>query len=222
MATFLLIHGQWHDGASWDPVAGLLRTLGHTVLAPDLPFDAPAATYEDRARPALELAATAGDDLVVVGHSMASAEAAIVAARRSPSLLVYLCPRFGGFPVPDDAPPIFRDGFPFPPRDEQDRGVWDPDTAVTVMYPRLVPDVARALAASLRPGASPVGDYPLNEQPDVPTALVYTTDDEFFTPEWERFVAREMLGVEPIEIPGGHFPMAEDSRALAELLDRLA
>ena len=67
-----------------------------------------------------------------------------------------------------------------------------------------------------------MGDYPLAAQPDVRTALVYAIDDEFFTPEWERFVAREILGVEPIEIPGGHFPMAEDPRALAELLDGLA
>ena len=35
-------------------------------------------------------------------------------------------------------------------------------------------------------------------------------------------MARELLGVEPIEIPGGHFPMLEDPEALAELLDRLA
>ena len=62
MATFLLIHGQWHDGESWEPVAGLLRARGHATLAPDLPFDDPAAGYEDRARPALELAAAAGDD----------------------------------------------------------------------------------------------------------------------------------------------------------------
>ena len=47
-------------------------------------------------------------------------------------------------------------------------------------------------------------------------------EDEFFTPEWERFVAREMLGVEPIEIPGGHFPMAEDPDRLAGVLDRLS
>jgi pimeloyl-ACP methyl ester carboxylesterase len=56
----------------------------------------------------------------------------------------------------------------------------------------------------------------------VPTALIYATDDEFFAPEWERFVARDVLGVEPIEISGGHFPMLEHPDALAELLHRLA
>jgi pimeloyl-ACP methyl ester carboxylesterase len=56
----------------------------------------------------------------------------------------------------------------------------------------------------------------------VATVLIYATDDEFFEPVWERFAAREVLGVEPIEIPGGHFPMLEDPDSLAELLDRLA
>ena len=50
-------------------------------------------------------------------------------------------------------------------------------------------------------------------------ALVYASDDEFFEPEWERFMARELLGIEPIEIPGGHFPMAEDPEGLADLLE---
>jgi pimeloyl-ACP methyl ester carboxylesterase len=56
----------------------------------------------------------------------------------------------------------------------------------------------------------------------VPTALIYTTDDEFFTPEWERFVAEQLLGVAPIELPGGHFPMLEDPDLLADVFARLA
>jgi pimeloyl-ACP methyl ester carboxylesterase len=63
---------------------------------------------------------------------------------------------------------------------------------------------------------------PLAQHPDAATTLIYTSDDEFFTPEWERFVARELLAIEPIEIPGGHFPMIEDPDALAQLLDSLA
>ena len=49
--------------------------------------------------------------------------------------------------------------------------------------------------------------------PDVPIELIYTVEDEFFTPEWERFAARELLHVEPIEMEGGHFPMAERPRS---------
>ncbi len=62
----------------------------------------------------------------------------------------------------------------------------------------------------------------MHEHPDVPTALIYATDDEIFEPAFERFVAHELLGIDPIEVPGGHFQMAEDPDRLAGLLDRLA
>jgi pimeloyl-ACP methyl ester carboxylesterase len=35
-------------------------------------------------------------------------------------------------------------------------------------------------------------------------------------------MARELLGIEPIELPGGHFPMLEDPEGLAELLVSVA
>ncbi|MCC6941841.1 MAG: alpha/beta hydrolase [Novosphingobium sp.] len=37
MAGFVLIHGSWHGGWCFDPVAQLLRERGHTVVAPTLP-----------------------------------------------------------------------------------------------------------------------------------------------------------------------------------------
>jgi pimeloyl-ACP methyl ester carboxylesterase len=221
LATFCLIHGNWHDGSCWEPAAERLRAHGHDVHAPDMPFDDPHADYTERARPAVE-AIDGVEDPIIVGHSVGSAEAALVAATCRAALLVYVCPRFGSFAAPTDAPQVFRSGFPFPPKDSAGRMVWDPEAAIAAMYPRLEPALQQQLAAHLRPGAGAVGDYPLREHPDVTTELVYTTDDEFFTPEWERFVARELLQVEPIELPGGHFPMLEDPKGVADLLDRLA
>lgn len=90
------------------------------------------------------------------------------------------------------------------------------------MYPRLPYEIARAAAARLRPASPAAGGYPLDAHPDVPTVLIYATEDEFLEPEWERFMARELLGVEPIEFAGGHFPMLEDPAGLADLLDRIA
>ena len=130
--------------------------------------------------------------------------------------------RFGQFPPPEGAPRTFREGFPFPPRNDDGAMVWDTESAVDAMYSRLPPETARALAGRLRPSLPPAGSFPLPGHPGVPTVLVYATDDEFFEPEWERFMARELLGIEPIEIPGGHFPMVEDPESLANLLDRLA
>jgi pimeloyl-ACP methyl ester carboxylesterase len=220
--TFCLIHGNWHDSSCWAPLAESLRARGHEVLAPDLPFDDATASYEERARPAVEAVAAAEQPIVVVGHSVGSAEATLVAAERRVALLVYLCPRFGSFAAPSGAPAVFREGFPFPAKDAEGRMVWEPEAALAAMYPRLPGETARRLASRLRPGAAAAGAYPLTEHPDVATALIYTSDDEFFTPEWERFVARELLAIEPIELPGGHFPMIEGPDALAQLLDSLA
>jgi pimeloyl-ACP methyl ester carboxylesterase len=74
----------------------------------------------------------------------------------------------------------------------------------------------------LRPMAMPRGEYPLRDHPEVRTVLVYAAEDEFFDPAFERFVAEEVLNIEPIELQSGHFPMVEDPSAVARLLDRLA
>jgi pimeloyl-ACP methyl ester carboxylesterase len=222
VAVFCLLHGLWHDSSSWDLLAPRLRARGHDVVAPELPFDRPGRSYEQRAQPALDAVKAASNELVVVGHSVASAEAGLVAESCRAGLLVYLCPRLGEYLAPAGAPPVFREGFPFPARREDGAMVWDPSAAITAMYPRLDAATAADLAARLRPGASSVGSYPLAAPPDVPIALIYTIEDEFFPPEWERFVARELLHVEPIEMQGGHFPMVERPDELADILDRLA
>ena len=191
-------------------------------MAPDLPVEDGETTWEDRVRPALVDLESASGSVVVVGHSAASGYAAIVAERAPAQLLVYLCPRLAEFDHPSGEPRVFRETLTFPPRREDGAIVWESEDAMRQMYPRLEPETARALAARLRPTAPPAGEFPLELPPDLPTALLYAADDEFFEPSYERFVARKLLGVEPIEIPGGHFPMAEDPERLAEVLDRLA
>lgn len=222
LATFCLIHGAWHDGSSWGPLVPYLQDLGHDAVAPDLPYHDPAAGFEERVQPALEALDGVDGDIVVVGHSLGSGYAPLVAVAHPGSRLVHLCPRLGPFAPPPGTPRPFRNGFPFPPARPDGMSVWEPEAAVAALYPRLPPATARSLAQRLRPLAPPAGDFPLPGHPDVPTVLVYAADDECFEPAFERFMARELLGIEPIEIPGGHFPMIEGPEALADLLDRLA
>lgn len=222
MATFCLLHGNWHDGSCWDRLAPALQQRGHEVVAPDLPVEDADTDWDDRVRPALVGLEGANRPMVVVGHSAASGYAAIVAERAPAQLLIYLCPRLAEFDHPPGEPRVFRETLSFPPRRDDGAIVWEPENAIAQMYPRLEPETARALAARLRPTAPPAGEFPLERHPDLATALVYATDDEFFEPDYERFIARELLGIEPIEIPGGHFPMAEDPERLADVLDRVA
>ena len=222
MATFSLIHGAWHESSCWDQLVPVLEERGHRVLTPDLPLHDPGLGFEERIRPALDSLDGVDGPLVIVGHSQGTAYSCLLAVERPGSLLVYLCPRLNGFEEPAGAPDKFRQGFPFPADRPDGTSVWDADAAIAAMYPRLAPERARALAERLQPMAMPQDEYPLRAPPDNPSVLIYATEDEFFQPAWERFMARELLGVEPIEIPGGHFPMAEDPEALGDLLDRLA
>jgi pimeloyl-ACP methyl ester carboxylesterase len=224
MATFCLLHGAWHDASSWDPLMDPLRERGHDPRAPELPLHEAGSSHEDRVRPAIEAVEDVSEPVVVVGHSQSSSLGPLVAAGRPAALIVHLCPRRLG-PVeeaPPGAPRPFRETLPMPQLGEDGTSSWDPETAVTAMYPRLPAESARALAGRLRPMAMPADDYPLASHPDVPTALIYAANDEFFEPDWERFMARELLGVEPIELPTGHFPMVEDPERLADVLDGLA
>jgi pimeloyl-ACP methyl ester carboxylesterase len=192
------------------------------VKAPDLPLHDPASGYDDRVRPALEALEDVAGPVIVVGHSQSSALGPLVAVARPTALVVHLCPRLGPFEPPPGGPRPFRQGVPMPQTREDGTSAWEVEAAIEGMYPRLPPATARALTERLRPMAMPPGDYPLSSHPDVPTALIYAAEDEFFDPDWERFMARELLGVEPVELPGGHFCMVEDPDGLAEVLDRLA
>jgi len=222
VATFCLIHGAWHDPSCWDALIPRLEGHGHEAVAPELPLHDPAAGYDERIRPALEALEGVGGQVVVVGHSQGTAYSSLIAAARPISLLVYLCPRLGAFEEPPGAPARFRAGVPFPADRTDGTSVWEPETAIAAMYRRLPPETAHALAQHLRPMAPPPGRYRLRSHPAVATELIYGADDELFEPAWERFMARELLGVNPIEIPGGHFPMVEDPGALGDLLTRLA
>jgi pimeloyl-ACP methyl ester carboxylesterase len=117
---------------------------------------------------------------------------------------------------------MFRQGVPFPETSSDGTSVWDEEVAIEALYRRVPPPRANMLAGRLRPMAMPREDYPLDAPPGNRTVLIYAAEDELFEPAWERFMARELLGVDPIEISGGHLPMVEDPGALADLLDRLA
>jgi pimeloyl-ACP methyl ester carboxylesterase len=222
MATFCLIHGAWHEPSCWDELTPRLIERGHQVVIPDLPLQDPAAGFDERIRPALEAITEVDDPVVIVGHSQGTSYSCLVAAANPDALLVHLCPRLGGFEPPPGAPDPFQEGIPWPEGRSDGTTAWDEETALEFMYVRVPQPRANMLAGRLRPMAMPQADYPLDAPPGNRTVLIYTAEDGFFRPDFERFMARELLGVEPIEIPGGHFPMAEDPEALAELLDRVA
>lgn len=104
MAGFVLIHGSWHGGWCFDPVAELLRARGHVVAAPTLPgmggseAELAAVTLgewgEFAAQHCRDLKAElGGGPVVLAGHSRGGLVVS-TAAERDPAVmdaLVYIC-----------------------------------------------------------------------------------------------------------------------------------
>ena len=54
--------------------------------------------------------------------------------------------------------------------------------------------------------------------PEIPSAYIVAAHDRTIRPEWQRRMARERLGVEPVELPSGHCPNVSQPDRLAALL----
>ena len=232
MTTFGLVHGAWHGGWCWERLVPELERLGHRAVAVDLPCDDPAATFSTYADAAVRQLAGEGDDVVVVGHSLGGLTIPLVAARRPVRGLVHLCALIAspGRSFVDQIraePETFVRGYErgLAPPDEQRRREWaDEAVARETLFPDCDPADAHAAFARLRPqSTAPYGEpCPLEALPAVPVAYVLCADDRIVSPDWSRAAARERLGVEPVELPGGHSPFLSRPAALAELLAGLA
>jgi pimeloyl-ACP methyl ester carboxylesterase len=229
--TFGLIHGAWHGAWCWERLAAELERRGHRAVAVDLPCDDPAVTTMDNARQVLEaLGGTAADvaaDVVVVGHSLGGIVAPVVAQLRPVRrvvLLAALVPRPGRSlrDVMASEPECTTEEFDKAPRHIGDHGAvtWDPEVAARLFYRSCDPDTARWAAARLRPQVWTTSQEisPLERWPDCELASIVCADDEVLAPDWSRRIAREVLRIDPVELPGGHSPMLSHPAELADAL----
>ena len=204
MATFSLVHGSWHGGWWWDLVRAELERRGHVVHTPDLPCEDLTARVEEYA------AAVPASD-VVVGHSLGGLTIPYVEADRH----IFLAALVAG--TPGSWEDIFVPGFgDARVRDEVGRSYYaDLDAAVRELP---IPPEGAHLAAKLRRQA------PYDPPPErvARPAYIVCSRDAVIRPEWQRHLARDVLGVEPIELDAGHSPNLECPRELAALLDSLA
>lgn len=73
MTTFVLVHGAWHGPWAWERLTPFLHHAGARTITPALTLDGDAGldTHVDEVLAALNAAATADEDVVLVGHSYA-------------------------------------------------------------------------------------------------------------------------------------------------------
>lgn len=230
MTTFALVHGAFHGAWCWERLAPQLQERGHRVVAMDLPCDDPAATFDTYADVVVRaLADEPGDDVVVVGHSLAGLTIPLVAAKRTVRRLIYLC---GVVPIPgrtfaeqlqgdeDMVNPRYLDGVA-----EADaagrRAFVDEAVAREVFFADCDEQIAQMAFKRLRPQAlTPYAQpFPLEEFPPVPATYVLCREDRMVNQDWSRTVARDRLGAELIEFPGSHSPFLSRPAELATALE---
>jgi hypothetical protein len=223
VATYVLVHGAWHGAWVFDGLRAELAARGHESVAPELPVSDGSATWNDYADVIQAAMQPLTEPPILVGHSLAGMAVPIVASRVPVEKLVFLGAivpnlhgdQWAGAPEPA-APGAFK-GF----EDRPDGStVWvDPENAKYSFYQDW--EEAEANFSRLRPlNASSLwaGPYPLTEWPECPIVSIYFTEDRAIGPEYSRYVARERLGVQPLEYAGDHSPFLSQPAAFADFL----
>jgi pimeloyl-ACP methyl ester carboxylesterase len=224
-----LVHGSYHGAWCWDLLRPELERLGHRVITMDLPISDPALGAAEYAR-TVEDALESGSEPVLVGHSMAGLVLPLVAANRPIRRLIFLA---AFLPSPGQSVNDQRGAEPIdgrvPPTNSEwidvGEGVWmvGPKTATELFFPDATPAVARWATQRLRPQSYRVltETTPLTAWPDVECRSIVCRDDRAINPAWVRSAARARLGVEAVEISGGHSPFLTRPVELALALDQL-
>jgi pimeloyl-ACP methyl ester carboxylesterase len=190
----------------WGPVCRELDARGFASVAVDLPGDDPAKGLPDYVD--LVVAAAAGlDDIVLVGQSLGGFSASWAADRLPASQIVLLNAMI---PLPGETSGEWWDatGSSEARRDHDIREGRDPDANfdLETYFLHDVPADVLAAMGDERGQTETVFAAPwgLEAWPDIPTTVLAARDDRFFPFSFQQRVARDRLGVETIEVPGGH------------------
>lgn len=225
MADVLLVHGACHGAWCWDAVVSHLSESGHRPIAVDLPSDDPKAGLNEYADAAIASLPPVLNDLIVVGHSLGALTAAVVAGRVKTRRLAFVAGIIGspGMSLADLAAVdaerdgnLGQDDLEF---DEARRFRFTRAGAMRVLFHDCEPDAAQLAIARLRFQKSmwnEVADFKEWRADEVMS--VVCTEDRVVNASWGRQVSKERLGVDAVELPGGHSPWLSRPAELARIL----
>ncbi len=242
MATYILVHGAWHDAGCWDGLASLLRSRGHEVLTPTLPgherghekdkLSPWAVTMARYVAALIDVAAEADQKPICVGHSMAGFVLAM-AAEQCPDLFQKLI--FLTAFVPDKksrllpmiiADPslrkrILHSDFDFLGGTNSVR----PETAPDFLYTDCPPETQRDATAGLirqpvRPLLSSVAITP-ERFGSVPKAFVECTNDQALPIALQRRMQRFSNFDQVKSLEAAHSPFLSMPEETADVLEGL-
>jgi pimeloyl-ACP methyl ester carboxylesterase len=237
--NFILVHGAWHGGWAWQPVASRLRAAGHRVLAPTCPglgvSDDPAGvTLADCVDSVVAQVERSGlDGVTLVGHSwggyVISGAAPRLAGRVRRLVFWSAFVPEAGRPLYDEVPPDYQQLFGQLSAASADNTVAMP---LPVFQGAFIndgdPAVAAVVHSVLRPQPyrtftdPPVGGEAYREL-GVPLDYVLSADDVALPPGeygWDRFTER--IKASPVTVPGSHESMFTRPAELAGALLQVA
>ncbi len=228
MVTFALLHGAYHAGWHFTLLTRELESRGHCTSMPDLPCEDAAAGSERYVEVVAQALEPIEDDIVVVGHSLAGLFLPLLPAR-NPRIrrLIYLAALLPepGASFDEQAQ---RDPAVFSHYRARAEAVGHPDgsascseaRALEVFYHDCPLELGIKAAAHLRRQhwRHTQETTPVTRWPDVRADYVLCRADRAVNPDWSRRVARQRLGIEPLEMDGGHSPFLARPTELAELL----
>ena len=205
MSLFVLIPGAGGAAWYWHRVVPELRARGHDAVAVDLPGADESAGLPEYADAAV--AAIGGRrDVVVVGQSMGAFTALVTCARIPVRLLILVNAMI---PLPGETPGDWWGHTGWEPARvaAAQAGRYPVEFDLAAYFLHDMPaEVLAAGEAHAYPEANIAFGQPcaIKRWPDVPTRVIAGRDDRFFPLEFQRRVARERVGTEVDEVPGGH------------------
>lgn len=227
----VLIHGATHGNFCWEDLAPLLRKMGYSVSAPDLPGLGADQTpieqitlqsYIDRA---VEAVKAAGERVLLLGHSMGGAVACGVTEAISEQIgklviLAGLLPRDG-----ETMEDVTREFFPAFPSEPGADGTMELDHSAlaTVFYNTCSAETAERAVARLRrqayaPFKSKFRLTPARFGKVPKTYIVCTRDQALPVTAQENFCVRTP-GMKRRAMATDHSPFYCDPKGLAAIID---
>lgn len=218
MATFVLIPGAGGMAWYWHRVVPLIRRSGHEAIPIDLPGDdrhAGLTAYAD-----IVISAIAKrSEIVLVAQSLAGFTAPFVCARAPVRRLVFVNAMI---PKPGETAGAWWGATGAVEAREQAaaRGGYAREFDVETYFLHDVPQEVLRTGPQPREEAEIVFGEPcrFDRWPDLPIHVVAGRDDRFFPIEFQRRVARERLGKEVEDIPGGHLVALSNAEGLTKRL----
>ena len=222
--SFVLIPGAGGSAWYWHLVVPELQSAGHEAIAVDIREDDPSLGLPEYADMVIHAIADR-EDVVLVAQSMGAFTAAMVAARQ-PVRLVALVNAM--VPLPGETPGGWWEatGQPDAMRTADERagrhGGFDEATHFLHDVPA---DVLASGDASVQraPADTPFGQpCEFERWSGIAVRSLVGTDDRFFPRDFQHRLARDRLGIQPDELPGGHLMALSNPQSVARWLIDIA